>query len=132
MRSLEESDGEEDQIKEELGVDDDAPSDQSNKDPPSRSPSVTPLRELTPSTASNADEDPEYLPLSSIRSRGIGRTKTPRKAATPAKSAAKTTRARKQAKNGVVSTGSKKSKIPRMSAGERRMSQNRELPRVGR
>lgn len=133
MRALDyESEGEDDNIKEGPMDGDDARSDHADEDSPkSVTPPATPLRELTPSTESDADQDPEYVPLSSIRSRGIGRTKSPRSPrkaslAKPVTKAARTTR--KPTKAATVSTGNKKSKLARISAGERRMSQNREWP----
>lgn len=139
MRRLDyqsEGEAELDDIKEESEDEDEGDDDEGDHRMATGHPSVTPLRELTPSTESEelADQDDEYVPLSSIRSRGIGRlvTKSPRKTAAKQPPSKLARPASKQVNPPSVTTGGTKNtsakkagKGGRVGAGERRMSQNR-------
>ncbi len=134
MRRLELSDDGEDELTEhektedadedgDVGEEDELTSEPGDAD---RNRDDTPLREVTPSEAS-VELDDDYVPLGSVRSRGNGRAKLPRKSAKSpasksAKKASKVTRSKPVANK---APANKKLKLTRGAAGERRMSQNR-------
>ncbi|BEI89710.1 uncharacterized protein CcaverHIS019_0210720 [Cutaneotrichosporon cavernicola] len=89
-----------------------------------KSPRDPPFRQVTPSDAS-VELDDDYIPLSSIRSRAIGRSKHPRKVAKPNPKPVPKPKAPKAKIPENKATETKKTKLTRGAAGERRMSQNR-------